>query len=177
MGDPRRIRKKFTMPSHMWQKARIDLERVLLDDYGLSNKREIWRANSLLRTFSKQAKRLIAFKNPQSEKESIQLLEKVMSLGLIKSRNLESVLDIGLKDVLDRRLQTIVFKKNLARSIKQARQMIVHSHVTVNDKKVTAPSYLVKTEEEGKIGFISKSPFSKSDHPERAAVEARHGKE
>ncbi len=172
MGDPRKIKKKYSKPSHMWQKVRIDEERVLLKDYGLSNKREIWKAGSLMRSFSSQAKKLIAVKSQQSEKEGIQLLDKLSALGLIKNKTLESVLDIGIKDVLDRRLQTIVFKKNLARTIKQARQAITHSHVLVGNKKITSPSYLVSIQEEAAINYSERSPFIKADHPERVVLEA-----
>ncbi|MBI2134058.1 30S ribosomal protein S4 [Candidatus Woesearchaeota archaeon] len=173
MGDPRRIKKKFSKPSHLWQKARIDEERVLLKEYGLSNKREIWKAASLTRSFSKQAKRLIAIKNSQSEKEGAQLLDKLTGLGLIKEKSLESVLDIGIKNVLDRRLQTIVFKKKLSRSVKQARQAITHAHITIGSKKITSPSYLVTVQEEGAISFSEKSPFAKQDHPERTLPETK----
>ncbi len=170
MGDPRKIKKKYSKPSQMWQKARIEEEKAIINEYGLSNKREIWKAASLLRAFSRQAKRLIAFKSTQSERESVQLLDKLVSLGLIKSRNLEAVLDITLKDIMGRRLQTIVFKKSLARTTNQARQAITHAHIVVGNKKVTAPSYLVSVEDENTVGFSEKSPFFSAEHPERAAV-------
>lgn len=160
MGDPRKIKKKYSKPAHMWQKARIDEERKLCTDYGLASKNEIWKANSVLRGFQRQAKRLIAVKSPQSEKESVQLLDKLATLGLIRSRNLESVLDISLKDILDRRLQSVVFRKSLANSVKHARQMIVHAHVTVGDRKVTSPSFMVSVKDEQKIVFIGKSAFA-----------------
>ena len=163
MGDPRKIKKKYSKPAHMWQKVRIDEEKKICADYGLANKREIWKANSVLRNFHKQAKHLIAVKGTsQSEKEKVQLLGKLASLGLIKNMSLESVLDIKLNEVLERRLQTVVFRKNLANSVNQARQMIVHSHVIVDGRKVTAPSYVVSVEEENKIAFSSKSSFGKS---------------
>ncbi len=160
MGDPRKIKKKYSKPAHMWQKARIDSESKLCTDYGLANKKEVWKANSILRGFQRQAKLLIAVKSPQSEKESKQLLDKLASLGLVKNRNLESVLDITLNDILDRRLQSVVLRKSLARTVNHARQMIVHAHITVGDKKVTSPSYLVSVDEEGKVGFSGKSAFT-----------------
>jgi len=77
-------------------------------------------------------------------------------------------LTITLKDVLERRLQTLVYKKKLARSIKQARQFITHRHVTVSDKVITSPSYIVTKDDENKIGFSSLSALNSIDHPERA---------
>lgn len=165
MGDPRKVRKKYLKPTHMWQKARIDEETALLSSYGLANKREIWKASSLLRNYTRQAKRLIAMKSAQSEKESEQLLTKLESLGLIKARNLESVLDISLKNILERRLQSVIMKRKIAISIKQARQMITHAHISVADRKVTSPSFLVSVADEEKIGFVPDSPFAKADHP------------
>ncbi len=167
MGDPRKIKRKYSTPSHLWQKARIDDERALINEYGLSNKREIWKASSQLKTFTSQAKKLIAEKTPQSGKEREQLLSRLSSLGLLKSRSLESVLDITIKNILDRRLQSVLVRKSLARTSSQSRQMITHSHVVVGDRKITAPSYLVRTDEEDKIGFAERSPFAKADHPER----------
>ena len=67
---------------------------------------------------------------------------------------------------MERRLQTQVVRRGLARTMKQARQMIVHRHIMVGDKIITSPSYLVKAEEEDKIKFAPKSPFSNPDHPE-----------
>ncbi|MBI3052164.1 30S ribosomal protein S4 [Candidatus Woesearchaeota archaeon] len=168
MGDPRKIKRKYSTPSHLWQKARIDDERALITEYGLSNKREIWKASSQLKTFTSQAKRLIAEKTLQSGRESEQLLSRLSSLGLLRSRSLESVLDITIKNILDRRLQSLLVRKSLARTSSQSRQMITHSHVVVGNRKVTSPSYLVRTDEEDKIGFAEKSPFAKAGHPERA---------
>ncbi len=169
MGDPRKIKKKYSKPAHMWQKVRIDEERALVQEFGLSNKREIWRATSQLRTYTKQAKKLIPEKSAQADKEKTQLLDKLMGLGLIKNKTLESVLDITLKDILERRLQTIIIRKNLAKTIKQSRQMITHAHISVENKKITSPSYLVRVDEEAKISFSPKSSFASPEHPERNA--------
>jgi len=70
-----------------------------------------------------------------------------------------------------RRLQTVLFKKGMARSVKQARQFIVHEHVLIGDKKITSPAYLVKVSEEASISFAVSSPLISEDHPERASVE------
>lgn len=168
MGDPPRQRSKFHGPSHPWQKARIDEEKGLKKDYGLANKREIWKAKSLLTNFTGQSKRLIAATSGQAAKEKTQLLQRLVSLGLANTNTkLEDVLTLSTKNILDRRLQTIAFKKGLARTVKQARQMIIHGHVIVGEKKITAPSYLVNIAEEGHIKFDANSQFSDSMHPER----------
>ena len=51
MGDPKKQRKKYTTPRHPWQRDRLDEERQLLKDYGLKNKKELWKFESLLRKF------------------------------------------------------------------------------------------------------------------------------
>jgi small subunit ribosomal protein S4 len=174
MGSPRRQRKKFSKPSHPWQKERILSEKVFSKDYGLKRKFEIWKMNSILKNFTKQAKSLITKKNPQSEKETSQLLTKLSSLGLLESgAKIEDVLGLTLKDVMERRLQTLVYKKNMARTLTQARQLIVHQHISVGDKKITAPSHLVPLAEESNIQFASGSPFSDSNHPERKIEEKK----
>ena len=169
MGSPKRARKKYSKPSHPWQKERIEEEKALLREYGLKNKKEIWRAASLLKKFTSQAKSLIIETSVQAEVEKKQLLKKLYSLGLVEEgAKLEDVLSINVKNILDRRLQTLISKKKLARSIQQARQFVIHRHVLIGDNKITMPSYLVSREEEAFIGFISKSPFFNQDHPERA---------
>ena len=61
--------------------------------------------------------------------------------------------------MLERRLQTIVWKKGLARTIYQARQLIVHGHIAIAGRRVTSPGYLVSREEEDRIDYAPGSPF------------------
>jgi len=77
----------------------------------------------------------------------------------------------SLKDILERRLQSIVFRKGLARSMKQSRQFIVHGHVMVDGKKLTSPGYLVPKAVEGSISFVPRSSLTDEMHPERVQVE------
>ncbi|MCF7872079.1 30S ribosomal protein S4 [Candidatus Woesearchaeota archaeon] len=167
MGDPRKTSNKFETPRHPWQKDRIDFEKPLMKEYGLKNKREIWKAGSKLKNFKDTAKALVARTDTQSEKERTQLVTKLKSLNLITSNDFDEILGLELNQLLDRRLQTILFKKGLARSVQQARQMITHKHVTVNGKMITAPGYLIRLNEENSIGYVSGSTFEDPDHPER----------
>jgi len=52
---------------------------------------------------------------------------------------------------LERRLQTMVMKRSNLKSPYQARQMVVHGHVSIGNRKVNLPGYLVKKEEELEI--------------------------
>lgn len=171
MGSPKRQRKKFSKPAHPWQKERILAEKEILQEYGLRRKYEIWKMNTILKNFTTQAKNIITINNPQVEKERSQLLTKLSSLGLIgKDAKIEDVLSLTLKDVLERRLQTLVYRKKVASSLKQARQFIVHEHISVGDKIITAPSYLVPLEEESNIQFAQGSVIANVSHPIRAAA-------
>ena len=166
MGDPKKLRKQFSTPIHPWQKARIEEEQVLIKEYGLTNKREIWKLASKVRVFARQVKRLIANTTPQGDKERKQLISKLISLNVLQQdADLDDVLDLETKDLMERRLQTLVFKRGLAKSIKQARQFIVHGHVMIGGSKITVPSYLVKKEEETMIGFVPTSKVSQSVQP------------
>ncbi len=168
MGDPKRRRKTYTTPPILWNKERMEEERKLLQEYGLKNKKELWKMNSLLSSFAQQAKKLIAATTPQSELEKKQLLTRLSSLGLIPSAtNIDDALALDIRKILERRLQTLVFKKGLARTPKQARQFITHGHIAIGNKKITVPSYLVPKSEEDQISFIYASPLTSLEHPER----------
>lgn len=171
MGSPKKPRKTYSTPSHPWQSARIKEEKELVRQYGLKNKKEIWKMSSILKNFQIQAKRLIAEKSTQAEKEKKQLIDRLLKAGLIKTADLNAVLNITLKDVMDRRLQTIIFKRGLAKSIDQARQFIVHEHIFVGENKMTVPSYLVKSGEELTIAFDTNSKLATEAHPTRITSE------
>ncbi|MBW2975880.1 30S ribosomal protein S4 [Candidatus Woesearchaeota archaeon] len=171
MGSPKKQRKKFSKPAHPWQKERILAEKELLKEYGLNRKYEIWKMSSILKNFTRQAKNLVSPENPQVEKERNQLLTKLLSLGLAsKDSKIEDVLSLTLKDIMERRLQTLVYRKNMANTVKQARQLIVHEHISVGGKTITAPSHLVPLREENNINFSQNSAFSDPSHPGRAVA-------
>ena len=155
MGDPKKQKKKFSSPGHPWQKERIEEEKELLKQYGLRRKYEIWKMDSLLKKFLHRAKIIIGEKSSQSDLEKKQMLDRLSSLGLLKKDSkVEDVLNLKLKDVLERRLQTLIVRKQMAGTMRQARQFITHEHVSVGAKKITAPSYLVSIGEEPNIKLI-----------------------
>lgn len=173
MGDPKKQKKKYQTPPHPWEKVRIDEERILVKEYGFKNKKEIWKMKSVLLGFIERTRKLIANTSKQAEKEKVQLLNRLASYGLItKTSKLEDVLSLTPKDIMERRLQTLVYRKGLAKTMNQSRQFIVHGHIAIGDKKITAPSYLVVKTEEPKICFSQLSQISAEDHPERIAGKA-----
>ncbi len=171
MGDPRKQRKKYSPPSHPWQAERINEEKLLIKEYGLKNKKEIWKANSKLSTFKSQAKQLITRTDEQAVKEEKQFLDKLTRLNIVAaSAKIEDILDLNIKDILERRLQTQAVRKGLARTTKQARQFIVHGHIQVKNKKMNIPSYLLTAEEESALTFNPKSTINDEEHPERTIL-------
>lgn len=167
MGSIKKIRKKYSKPSHPWRSTRIEEENQICKDYGIPKKTEVWKTIAKLESYKNQTKRLSSIDNTQSALEMGNLIAKVKSYNLIQNDTSDEILGITLKNLLDRRLQTIVFKKNLAKGMKQARQLITHRHILVNNKIISSPSYLVKLSEETGVEISPKSPFYDVAHPER----------
>ncbi|MCD6464205.1 30S ribosomal protein S4 [Candidatus Woesearchaeota archaeon] len=162
MGDPRRLRKKYETPGHPWQASRMKLESELMKAYGLKNKRELWKTSTFLKKAQDRIKKLTALRTEQAFKEQKQIIQKLARLGLVQENaSSDDVLGIDLKSVFERRLQTIVYRKGLARSVKQARQFIVHKHIEVDGRIVTSPSYLVSIDEEASVRIKPGSPVEK----------------
>ncbi len=161
MGDPRKPRKKWQGPNHPWIKERLEREQVLLGKYGLRNKREIWIAETFIRKLRHQARALLALPPAERAVREKALFERVKKYGFIEKDvvTIDDVLSLTVENYLERRLQTIVFKKGLARTIYQARQLIVHGHIAIGGKRVTSPGYLVTKDEESMIDFYPTSPF------------------
>ena len=162
MGDPRKPRKKWIGPKHPWRKERLMYEMRLVGEYGLRNKRELWIAQTIIRKFRHQARSLLAVPKEIREKVENALLRRLYQLGLLpENATLDDVLSLSVEDLLERRLQTIVYRKGLARTIYQARQLIVHGHIAIAGRRVTAPGYLVTKDEEDLIDYAPTSPFKK----------------
>jgi|GEM_PF-54415 len=172
MGDPKKIRKKYSTPMHPWIGSRIEEERAFRKEYGLGNKKEIWKMMSQLTDFKDRAKKLIARQDAQGEKEREQLLARMARLGLIqKDASFDDILGMSVRNVMERRLQSILVRKHLARTHKQARQMITHRHVLINGQVVTSPGHIITLDEESTIAFAPRSAFANESHPERLSEE------
>lgn len=171
MGDPKHSHKTYQKPSHPWQKERIVAEKELRAEYGAKNKRELWKMRAVLKDFQDQAKKLIAARGGQAEKERKQLMRRLQKYGLVDaSATLDNILSLTLRDIMERRLQTQVYKKGLARTPKQARQFITHGHIMVAENMVTSPSYLVPVAEETSIAIVPQSVLADPEHPERHII-------
>jgi len=146
MGDPKKPKKKYKSPGHPWEAERIKEEGGLRKEYGLTNKKEIWRMNTKLRNWHKQARKIVSLEEEQRKLAEKALVNKLNQLGILeKDAFVDDILALTIRDVLERRLQTQVYKRGLVNSVKQARQFILHNKVVVGNKIVSAPTYLVKT--------------------------------
>lgn len=172
MGDPKKPKKKYRRPLMIWNEELLAEHGNFLKDYGLKNKKEVWRISSALKSIHDQAKKLTASKTEQSKKEAAQLIKKLSKYSLVSEKSkLEDVLSLAAKDLFDRRLQTIVVKRGLAKTMKQARQFITHNHISIGDQTINSPSYLVKSSEENIVTFNPRSSFANEMHPERIIKE------
>ena len=81
------------------------------------------------------------------------------------------MLALEVEALLARRLQTQIYLKGLARTVKQARQLIVHGHIGIAGRKVTVPSYMVANAETPLIDYYMSSPMTSDLHPERPAAD------
>ena len=176
MGDPKFSRRSYDTPSHPWQGERIKAEVVLVNQYGLKNKTEVWKAQTILRNFRGQSRELQARLRggeAQAKIESDALIAKCGRMGLLpmEGATLNDILTLNEENILARRLQTIVFEKGMASTVGQARQMIVHGHIFMNGHRVTVPGYIVTRKEESSIMYDPASPFNDEMHPMRVSAE------
>ncbi|MEM3926080.1 MAG: 30S ribosomal protein S4 [Desulfurococcaceae archaeon] len=163
MGDPRKPRKTWTGPRHPWRKDVLMYESRLIGIYGLRNKRELWKAATIVRYFRHRARSLLAAPPDIRSKEEKSLLDRLVKLGLLKEGSkLEDVLNLKVEDLLERRLQTIVFRKGLAKSIYEARQLIVHGHIAIGTRRIRSPGYIVSIDEEPLVNYYLLSPMAKT---------------
>ena len=145
----KKLKKQYETPNEGWNSERIQREDEIIGEYGLKNKKEVYKAQSQLRDLRKEARKLIAEEDETQKKE---LINKTHSLGLVKENaGLEDILTLSATDILDRRLQTAVNRKGYSDTAKEARQIVVHGHVYIDDERVNIPSYLLTQEEEKKL--------------------------
>ena len=171
MGKPKFSRKRYDTPSHPWQEDRIKEENELVKKYGLKNKREIWKAQTRLKKYRSQARELLAkieTGEAQSKKESDQLLMHLNRMSILPlNSTLDDVLALETESILSRRLQTLTYLKGFASTPTQARQLIAHGHISVGERRVTVPGYLVTKDEETEISYMEDSPLNDTTHPAR----------
>jgi small subunit ribosomal protein S4 len=164
--------KRYETPNHPYQGERIADEGNLRSTYGLTNKQELWRTQSELRRFRREARRLLGEAQGDVDTANARgadFLARLRRLGVLSEQDdISDVLSLSVTDLLERRLQTVVYREGLASTPEQARQFVVHGHVTVDGARVDRPGRTVAVAEEDTVSFDATSPLADDLHPERA---------
>ena len=171
MGDPRRQKKKYVTPKRPFDSDRFEQELQLIGTYGLRNKKELWKHKTDLSRYRRQARNLLALSIDERARQEKELVDKLVRNGVLATEpSLDHVLDLTLDNILDRRLQTIVFRKGLACSPHHARQLVTHGHIALDGARVTTPRRIMNVDEEERLLFTPKSPLNSESHPARVAA-------
>ena len=105
--------------------------------------KELWKVQSEVSRIRGNVRELLSG-GSESEEVKEKIIGRLTRLGVAnQSTSLDNLLDLKENDLLNRRLQTIVFRKGMARTIRQARQLTVHGFIAINGRKVNRPGYLV----------------------------------
>jgi small subunit ribosomal protein S4 len=141
-----RKKKNYSRPKRPFEKIRIVEEEKIKKEYGLKNKKEIWKAEAKIKSMREKAKKMIS----KDHEEQKKLFDQLKKIG-IDANSIGDVLALDKKDYLEQRLQTILVKKKMATTMKQARQLITHKKIMVDGKIINIPSYIVPVELREKI--------------------------
>jgi small subunit ribosomal protein S9e len=143
-------RKTSRGPRRAYEKGRLDLELKICGEYGLRAKKEIWRVGRTLAHCRKAARVLLTLdeKDPRRLFDGAALLRRLTKYGMLDDtkQKLEYILELDLEQFLERRLQTQVWKLDMAKSIHHARVLIKQRHIRVGRQIVNVPSFMVRLE-------------------------------
>ena len=171
MGDPRKQKKKYVAPKKPFDSDRFEQELQLIGGYGLRNKKELWKHKTELSNYRRHARQLLALPVSERQQQERELVDKLTRLGIITTEpTLDHVLDLTMEDVLERRLQTVVFRKGLASSMHHARQLVAHGHIALDGARINTPRRLIAVTEEDRINYAPKSALNDASHPARIAA-------
>lgn len=155
--------KTFSKPRRPFEKVRLDAELKTVGEYGLRNKRELWRVQFALNKLRNAARVLLTLDedDPKRIFEGNAILKRMRTYGLLEAdkESLDYVLALTAEEFLERRLQTLVFKLGLAKSVHHARILIKQRHIRVGKQIVNVPSFLVRVETQKHIDFALNSPL------------------
>lgn len=114
-------------------------------------------------------------KDPRRIFQGAAIIRRMARLGLVseQEQKLDYILELSTAKLMDRRLQTKVFKFGLAKSVHHARVLIRQRHIRVGSQVVNSPSFMVHVDSEKHIQFAENSPYG-GGRPGRVA--RRNGK-
>ena len=108
-------------------------------------------------SFKKMSEYGLQLREKQRAKFIYGVQERQFRTAFKKAASKKGITGENLLIMLEERLDNVVFRMGLATTRREARQLVVHSHFTVNGKKVNIPSYLVKTGDVIKVKEKSQS--------------------
>jgi small subunit ribosomal protein S4 len=153
LGAPKRNRSHFEKPKERWNLERIKADRALINEFGLKNHKELWKVQTEVSRIRRNVRELLSVGSGANEVRD-QIIGRLQRLGVASSTTtLDNLLDLKENDLLSRRLQTVVFKKGMAKSVKQARQLTVHGFIAIDGRKVNRPGFLVDADVEKRITY------------------------
>lgn len=106
--------------------------------YDKKSNRELKRANKKMSEYALQ------LREKQKAKFIYGVLEKPFHNYYVKADKMRGLTGNNLMTMLECRLDNVIFRMGLARTRREARQVVDHKFVLVNGKQVNIPSYLVK---------------------------------
>ena len=86
----------------------------------------------------------LQLREKQKAKETYGVLEKQFKRYFYQAERKSGITGSNLLQLLELRLDNIIYRLGFASNRRQARQLVLHGHITVNDKRVNIPSYLVR---------------------------------
>ncbi|KAL3895857.1 MAG: hypothetical protein SGCHY_004446 [Lobulomycetales sp.] len=150
--------KTYKVPRRPFVAERLDQELKLAGEYGLRNKREIYRIAFSLSSIRRAARELLTLdeKSPRRLFEGNALIRRLIRIGVLdeSKAKLDYVLGLNIEDFLER-----LFKLGLAKSIHHARVLIRQRHIRVGKQVVDIPSFVVRLDSGKHIDFSLNSPY------------------
>ncbi|HUK49672.1 MAG TPA: 30S ribosomal protein S4 [Terriglobales bacterium] len=83
MGDPKRTRKSYETPRHPWRRDQLEVELHLIGDFGLRNKRELWRYKTMLSEVRGIARSLLGSTEEERARLEKEYLSKLSRIGIL----------------------------------------------------------------------------------------------
>jgi len=161
----KRKHKTYSRPKRPFDKPRIQEEEKIKEEFGLKNKREIWKADAKIKSIREKAKKLIS----SDEKDKKAFFDRLKKIGF-KVDSISDVLSLDKRDYLKRRLQTVLVEKHMATTPKSARQLITHKKVLIEGNAVNSPSFVVPVHLENKISIKKKFEKKKETKEKKEEV-------
>ena len=159
----RNYKKTSKTPRKPFDRDRLMSELKVVGQFGLRCKREVWRVQLTLARLRKAARELLTLdeSDPRRQFEGDALIRRIVRLGLLKEgeRTLDYVLGLTLDQFMERRLQTVLVKKDMAKSVHHARVLLRQRHIAVGKQMVNIPSFNVRTASQNYIAYAPSSVF------------------